>query len=279
MSDSSRLLEVLNLEMTGPGSFRAENFAEGPGTVVFGGQLLAQTIVAACSIDTTKALKSVHTVFARGAESDKPLDIDVEAMHVGRAVASATVTVRQGDRLCARSLALMNAADPDLIRYGSAPPDVGSPEDAPPLLGAGEFWELRVVGGVDVSDPDLVGPPELFVWVRFPGSRATGVTGQALLAYATDGFLIGTAMRPHAGIGQAMAHISVSTNVLSHTLTFHEPVDAGEWHLLAHESPYAGAGRSYGRADIFTEDGRLVGSFVQDNMIRSFPEGQRAGVW
>src|ERR1700723_2300149 len=102
MTDSSRLLAVLNLENTGSGSFRAENFTEGAGTVVFGGQLLAQTIVAASSIDPDKVLKSVHTVFARGAESDKPLDIDVEAMHVGRAVASATVTVRQGDRLCAR---------------------------------------------------------------------------------------------------------------------------------------------------------------------------------
>jgi acyl-CoA thioesterase II len=92
------------------------------------------------------------------------------------------------------------------------------------------------------------------------------------LAYATDGFLIGTAMRPHAGIGQSMAHVSISTSVLSHTLTFHEPVDAGEWHLLAHESPYAGGGRTYGRANIFSQDGRLVGSFVQDNMVRAMPE-------
>ena len=110
------------------------------------------------------------------------------------------------------------------------------------------------------------------MWVRFPGSGATGVAGQALLAYATDGFLIGTAMRPHAGIGQSMAHVSISTSVLSHTLTFHEPVDAGAWHLLAQESPYAGHGRTYGRANIFAEDGSVVASFVQDNMVRSFPK-------
>src|ERR1700679_846664 len=74
------------------------------------------------------------------------------------------------------------------------------------------------------------------------------------------------------GVGQAMAHVGIPTSVLTHPLTFHEPVDASEWHLLAHESPYAGRGRSYGRANIFTADGRLVGSFVQDNMIRDFPE-------
>ena len=272
MSELSRLREVLELESTGPGTFRAQNFSEGPGTVVFGGQILAQTIVAASTIDPTKVLKSVHTVFARGADAAQPLDIEVEAMHVGRALASAAVTVRQGERLCTRSLALISAPEPDLIRYGSEPPDVGAPDDATALHGNGEFWELRVVGEVDISDPDQVGPPELFVWVRFPGSGCTGLLGQALLAYATDGFLTGTAMRPHAGIGQSMAHVSISTSVLSHTLTFHEPVDAGEWHLLAHESPYAGGGRTYGRANIFSQDGRLVGSFVQDNMVRAMPE-------
>ncbi len=276
MSDASQLLEVLTLEKTGPGRFRAQNFAEGAGNVVFGGQILAQAIVAASAIDQEKVLKSVHTIFARGADRDQPLDVEVEAMHVGRALASATVTIRQGERLCTRSLALLSAAEPDLIRYGATPPDTGTPEDAEPL-GSGDFWELRVVGGVDISDPDAIGPPELFVWVRFPGARATGVLGQALLAYATDGFLIGTAMRPHAGVGQSMAHRSISTNVLSHTLTFHEPVDAGQWHLLAHESPYAGRGRTYGRAHIFSADGDLVGSFVQDNMVRSFPEGQTTG--
>ena len=62
MSDSSRLLEALDLEMTAPGRFRAQNFAEGAGNVVFGGQLLAQTIVAACTIDREKVLRSDKTV-------------------------------------------------------------------------------------------------------------------------------------------------------------------------------------------------------------------------
>jgi len=148
-------------------------------------------------------------------------------------------------------------------QYGAARPS--GAEDGP--------WEIRVAGGVDIGDPDAVGPPDLFVWSRFVAPLTTGTVGQALLAYATDGFLIGTAMRPHAGVGQSMAHVSISTSVLSHTLTFHEPVDAGQWHLLAHHSPYGGRGRSYGRADIFTEDGRIVASFVQDNMVRDFPAG------
>jgi acyl-CoA thioesterase len=275
VAELSELLDVLDLEQVGEGRFRAENFSDGPGGVVFGGQLLAQAIVAGASIDPSKEVKSIHTVFARGGAMDKPLDIEVDAMHTGRALSSATVTIRQGDRLCTRSLVLLSAVEPDLIRHSVDFPEVPNPENTPAGPEMGGFWEVRVVDGVDLTDPAVVGPPELFVWVRFPGAEATGVIGQALLAYATDGFLIGTAMRPHEGVGYALAHVSISTSVLSHTLTFHEPIDAGQWYLLAHESPYAGRGRSYGRANIFDVDGRVVASFVQDNMIRDFPESQR----
>jgi acyl-CoA thioesterase len=62
--------------------------------------------------------------------------------------------------------------------------------------------------------------------------------------------------------------------VLSQTLTFHEGFDARDWLLLAHRAPYAGRGRGYGQADVFDTDGRLVASYVQENMIRDFPDGQ-----
>ena len=81
-------------------------------------------------------------------------------------------------------------------------------------------------------------------------------------------------MRPHAGVGQAQAHVTLSTGVVSHTLTFHEPFAAADWLLLSHHSPYAGRGRSYGRADVFRADGALVASYVQDAMIRPKDAGR-----
>jgi acyl-CoA thioesterase II len=275
MTDLAGLRAALDLEPVDEGRFRATNFDTGFGGVVFGGQLVGQAIVAGSTVDPAKEIKSVHTVFARGGSLDQTLDIDVEPMHTGRALSSATVTIRQGERLCTRSLCLLSATEPDLIRHADPAPAVGTPEDASARGGEAGFWEVRVVDGVDIADPEAVGPAELFVWSRFAGAQETGAIAQALLAYATDGFLIGTAMRPHRGVGQSMSHVSISTSVLSHTLTFHEPIDAGAWHLIAHRSPYAGRGRSYGRADVFAEDGRLVASFVQDNMIRSFSDGRQ----
>ena len=274
MTALDELLAVFALEPTGEGTWSGSSVPFGGGSVVFGGQLLAQTILAGATADPTKEVKSVHTVFARGASVDVPLEFDLDVMQSGRSFASSTVTVRQSGRVCTRSLVLLHAPDPDLIRHQPPVPEVGLPEDATPSAHGEGFWEIRTVGGVDISDPDAVGPAELRVWTRFPGAPEDPTTNQALLAYATDGFLIGTAMRPHAGVGQAQAHRTVSTSVITHTLTFHEPVRAGRWLLLDHESPGAGRGRSYGRAHVFSEEGWLVASYVQENMIRAFAEGQ-----
>ncbi len=211
-----------------------------------------------------KRAKTLHTIFARGASPEAPLDIVVEPMHAGRAFASTTVTISQGDRLCTRSLLLLSADEPDFIHHADPAPGVAPPDDDP----GGREWEVRVVDDVDVGDPELTGPPDLDVWSRFPGAPDDPVTDQALLAFATDGFLIGTAMRPHAGVGQAQAHVTVTTGVVGHTITFHQPGAARDWLLLSHHSPYAGGGRSYGRADVFRADGALVASYVQDGMIR-----------
>ena len=199
MPELDDLLAVLALDPTGDRSWSGGSLDFGAGAVVFGGQLLAQTIVAAATVDPAKTVKSVHTVFARGASTDLPLEFAVDVMQQGRSFASASVTVSQGERLCTRSLVLLHAPDPDLIRHQDAVPDVPSAAGSTPSTHGAGFWEIRTVGGVDIADPDAVGPAHLDVWTRFPDAPDDPTINQALLAFATDGFLIGTAMRPHAG--------------------------------------------------------------------------------
>jgi acyl-CoA thioesterase len=271
------LVGALDLQPAGPDQYRAGNVDAGHG-VISGGQLLAQSVVAGLAGHDGKRVKTVHTVFARGGRPNVPVEIAVDRMHAGRAFASSTVTISQGDRLCTRSLVLLSAEEPDFIRHADPLPTVPGPEGGTtPDGGDGEgAWQVRIAGGVDVNDPDAVGPADLDVWTRFDGAPDDPAVDQALLAFATDGFLIATAMRPHTGVGQAQAHVTVSTGVVSHTLTFHEPAPAAQWLLLSHHSPYAGRGRCYGRADVFRPEGGLVASFVQDGMIRPLP-AERAG--
>jgi acyl-CoA thioesterase len=264
------LLRALTLEPTGEHSFRAENADEGHG-VIFGGQLMGQSIVAALAGHDAKRVKTLHIVFARAGAPEQPVEITVEPVHSGRAFASTTVTISQGERVCTRAQVLLTADEPDFIRHADVAPELPAPP-APPAPSAADGddeWQARIVGDVDISDPELVGPPDLDVWTCFPGAPDDDPgTAQALLSYATDAFLIGTAMRPHAGVGQSLAHRTISTGVISHTLTFHEPWSPSQWLLLSHHSPYAGHGRSYGYANAFRADGVLAASYVQDAMIR-----------
>jgi acyl-CoA thioesterase-2 len=132
---------------------------------------------------------------------------------------------------------------------------------------------LRIVDGVDLWSVDApTGPAETYLWAKAPSLPDEPSVHQGVLAWATDGFLIATALRPHEGIGQNDAHRGLSTGVVGHTIVFHEPFRADEWLLLAHRSPYAGRGRTFGTADVFTEDGRLVASYVQTNMVRFFAD-------
>jgi acyl-CoA thioesterase II len=269
------LVRSLVLEPIGPDRYRAAN-ADADHAVIFGGQLMAQSIVAGMAGHDGKRVKTLHTVFARAGSPDAPVEITVDRVHAGRAFASSTVTISQGDRVCTRSSVLLSADDPDFIRHADPAP---APALVPPAAdgtGGDGDWQLRIVGDVDVRDPASVGPPDLDVWTRFAGAPDDPVLDQALLSFATDAFLIATAMRPHAGVGQAQAHVTLSTGVISHTITFHEPCPAADWMLLSHHSTYAGHGRCYGRANVFGADGALAASYVQDAMIRPM-EGRAAG--
>jgi acyl-CoA thioesterase len=225
-----------------------------------------------------KHVKSIHAIFARAGDYGLPIAYEVERMHDGRTVGSDTVTFGQGGRIMARMLILWSLDEPDLIRHteGVSMPDVGPP-DRPGYRVDGRVFpgaEGRIVGGINTWDDDEpLRPPVQPVWTRYGQSYAHPVD-QAILSWATDGFLIGTAMLPHAGYHEGQAHRTISTGVISHSMSFHDPFRADQWLLLAHESVWAGRGRTHGRATVWTEDGRLVASYTQDNLVRAWADAR-----
>ncbi len=271
------LLESLTLEPVGENRYRAGNVKMGH-AVVFGGQLMAQSIIAGLIGHEGKSVKTLQTVFARGASPDAPLDIDVDPIHAGRNFASSSVTIRQGERICTRSTVLLSSDEPDVIRHADPASRFSPPQDSLKSETSFGAWQIRIVGDVDVSDPEAVGPPEVDVWARCLDAPSDSSINQALLAFLTEGFLIGAAMRPHAGVGQSQAHVTLSTGVLAENLTFHEPCPASDWLLLEQRSTYAGHGKSFGRGDVFRADGSLVASYVQDSMIRRIPEHHKGAL-
>ncbi len=264
------MIEKFDVQPSAEQRFLANPLSGGRG-IVDASQILAQSIVAASKCQPGKNVKSIHMIFARIASDQKPIELEVDAMHSGRSFGSVTVTAVQEGRLCARGLVLLNADEPDLIRHCTQMPVVAGPDDAIPLEMPVVGRDIRTVEEIDLMDPNAVGPPELNVWLRYENAPEEPWLNQALIGHFSNHLLIATAMRPHQGVAQSMAHRSLSAGVLTLTVVFHDPAKANEWLLYAHESPHAGRGLSYGRAHIFTQDGRLIASFTQENMIRNLP--------
>ena len=269
---ATELVDMLDLEEVGPNRFRAQPLG-GTRAVVFGGQLLAQSLAAAARSVDGMRVKSMHTVFLRGGRPDEVLEIDIDPLHAGRTFGASGVAVRQGERICTKSLVLHHVPDDEVISHQTDSPEIGSPDEAAAISSnESRGWEVRIAREAEIFDPNAIGPAELYVWSRFREVPPEPWASQALLGYASDGFLIATAMRPHAGVGQDLAHVSIDTTVITQTLTFHDDFDAGEWLVLAHRSPVARHGRTFGRADVYTLGGSLVASYSQENLVRAMPQ-------
>ena len=86
-----------------------------------------------------------------------------------------------------------------------------------------------------------------------------------LLVYESDNVLLGTARLPHRGRFKREAMQVAS---LDHAMWFHRPVDVNQWLLYAIDTPSTSEARGYTRGNIFTEQGELVASTVQEGLIR-----------
>jgi acyl-CoA thioesterase-2 len=271
------LFEVFDVAEAGSGRFRA---AAGPErlppeersrAMVEGHQLLGQGLVAASRSASDRFVKSAHMVFARAASAAAPVELEVDRIHDGRSFSSLSVRALQGERLCAQGLFLLDTDEPDCIRHAAEMPTVAGPDEAEPFASPVRGRELRMPEGADYARPDIAGPPALDVWVRYAHAPDDPAIRQAVLAHLGGPFTIGTSLRPHPGFGEAQAHRTLSTGILSLSVRFHDPCALDDWLLVAHESVHAGRGLCDGVGRIFERSGRLVASFAQEGLLRRLP--------
>jgi len=264
------LLELFDVRPDGPDRFTAETGgdAQDQRQVVEGTQVVAQAIVAVAQRFPDKSVRSAHAVFSRAVAVGPPVELVIDVVHEGRSTATAIVAVHQNGRRCLSVTVLADVPTGDVIRPHLPRPQVTAPADANvsemPMTGR----ELRLVDVVDVNSPDEVGPPELYAWLRYDPIPTRDDLAKALVAYFTGHLGISTTMRAHPGIGTSQAHLTVSTAPMTISVAFHEPVRWDGWLLYAHESTQVGAGMSYVRGTVHSEEGELLASFAQEALIR-----------
>ncbi|WP_324188709.1 acyl-CoA thioesterase [Nocardia flavorosea] len=275
-SSMARMLEIFDVrpDPVVPARYLGDSDG-GTRRVVDGSQILGQSIVAATKALPGRTVRTAHALFVSAADPDGALDFTVTSIKAGRSFASATVTACQDQKVRTSCTVLLDTPQPDLVRRdepsgpGVPGPDEALAADSLPLPGR----EVRIVGCADINDPDEVGPPVVDAWLRYDEVPARDDLHRAVLAHFTGHLGISTALRPHPGLGTAQAHHTLSTAPMGIAVTFHDPVKWDGWLRYHHEATFVGAGAAYIRGQISTGNGRLIASFTQDAMIRTFDRG------
>ncbi|MBV9093333.1 MAG: acyl-CoA thioesterase II [Streptosporangiaceae bacterium] len=275
-----RLLDLLNLEQIEVNIFRGRSPKERVQRV-FGGQVAGQALVAAGrTVAADRPVHSLHAYFIRPGDPAVPLVYMVDRVRDGRSFTTRRVTAIQHGQAIFTLSASFQRPEPGLVHAGPMP-DVPPPaaiertsDRLARLLGeapeptVGTPFDLRSVGPLSVEaerDPSLRTTQNL-VWLRVDGELPDDpLLHVCLMTYASDITLMDTVLLAQ---GLSFQGGRIQTASLDHAMWFHRPFRADSWLLYAQESPVTHGARGLARGEVYTADGKLVVSVVQEGLIR-----------
>jgi acyl-CoA thioesterase-2 len=286
------LLDLLDLERVEENIFRGRSRSAAVPRV-FGGQVAAQALVAAGrTVPEGRDVHSLHAYFLRMGDPGAPIVYTVDRIRDGRSfTARRVVAVQHGQPVFHLSASFQTYEDG--LEHQAAMPAAPDPESLPTAKEtlsryAGRFVDAGVVdrvlqarAGVDLryADPPpyaTVGEPReprSQVWFRTDGKLADDHLLHACLAtYVSDMTLLDSILLAHGRGGWTTGDVVGAS--LDHAMWFHRPFRADEWLLYDQQSPSSSGGRGLGQARIYTQDGQLAISVIQEGVVR-VPQGSR----
>ena len=280
--DPLDLTTSLELEPIELNLFRGRSPA-GEGPRLFGGHVIAQSLLAAYATIEDKVCHSLHAYFIRPGDTSIPVLFEVDRSRDGGSFATRrVVAVQRGQQIF--NLAASFQTPEDGFEHQSQMPPAPAPEsvedDRTRFLAAGDRAPEAMRRFIDRPRPIEVRwvdpqpfdrrperkPAHKQVWMRT--SRPVGPDvrlQQAALAYASDMAFMETALRVH---GLTWTTPGLQSASLDHAIWFHRPFDFTDWHLYDQDSPSASGGRGLVRGAMYSRDGVLVASMAQDCLMR-----------
>ncbi|MET9845263.1 acyl-CoA thioesterase II [Streptomyces ossamyceticus] len=277
------LLDLLDLEQIEENIFRGRS-RSAIVPRVFGGQVAAQALVAAGrTVPEDRLPHSLHAYFLRTGDPGAPIVYTVDRMNDGRSfTARRVVAVQHGQPIFALSASFQRWEEG--LEHQAPMPPAPDPESLPtaeellPTYGldpAVVRKALEARAAVDlryVDDPPYgrygePREPRSQVWFRANGKLDDDPLLHVVLAtYVSDMTLLDSILLAHGRGGWAVGDVVGAS--LDHAMWFHRPFRADEWLLYDQESPSASGGRGLGQGRIYTRDGRLAISVIQEGVVR-----------
>jgi acyl-CoA thioesterase II len=276
------LIELLDIEPIEMNIFRGVSPKE-ERQRVFGGQVAGQALVAAArTVEDGRQVHSLHAYFLRPGDPTVPILYQVDRIRDGRSFTTRRVVGIQHGRAIFNMSASFQVPEEGL-EHSFVAPDVPEPERLPDRRS--RWVELAEKLGADLHDlidrPQAIDtrvadwrpadrshdlPPHQNVWLRADGVLPDDpLLHTIVLTYASDLTLLDTTLLPHGG---AWFDPSLFMASLDHAMWFHRPFRADEWLLYSQDTPTANNGRGLARGLVFTKEGDLVASVMQEGLIR-----------
>ncbi len=232
---------------------------------LFGGMVVAQTIVAAGRTHADRRVHSVQQVFLRGGSASDPLRYHVEPLFVGRTYASLRVEVHQGDKIISHAQVGVSAGvdGPDRQEDAPSTPDRSKTENRDQLRDRPDWDDQPVEMLIDPAT-EADGLPHMATWIRPAGPMPSDpLMHQAVLGFISDRGLMSVSWRPHLHEGDFKGA------TLDHSIWFHRPLRFDDWHsYVMHSSTLAG-GRGLSHGTVHHHDGTHVATTMQQGTFRS----------
>jgi acyl-CoA thioesterase-2 len=248
---------------------------------VFGGQVLAQCLVAATrTLDSDRPVHSLHGYFLRAGDINQPLTFSVDRLRDGRSFSTRRVQAFQNGLPIFSMIASFQDADPGIDHQDALPADIPDPESLPSaasIMGenphpVAQYWakarpfDMRHVGSPIYFTVEGEQVAHQAVWLQALGDLPDSpALHTAALAYASDYSILEPIFRAH---GIAWTHPGLKSASLDHAMWFHRQAKVDEWMLYVQESPSAQGGRGLSLGRIFSRDGRLLATVAQEGMVR-----------
>ena len=279
MSDDLR--ELLELERLEDNLFRGFSPVNGRARI-FGGQVIAQSLLAAYATVEHRLCHSLHAYFIRPGDPKIPIVYEVDRARDGKSFTTRRIVAIQHGRQILNMAASFQVAEPGFEHQSDMPQAPGPDGYAEMVDMAAELIEQRTGTRPTIHEqppvemrfvepnaktfmmPDL--PPRQRAWFRLRRPMDDDPRWQHVaLAYASDMALIAASLHPHAMLWNIPNMQSAS---LDHALWFHRPTNLTEWHLYDIDSPSASGARGFNRGSIYRADGALAASAAQEGLIR-----------
>ncbi len=278
----AELIDLLDIERIEVNLFRGQSPDDGMKRV-FGGQVIAQALVAAYRTIDARICHSLHAYFIRPGDPSVPILYEVDRSRDGKSFTTRRVTAVQHGEQIFNLAASFQVPEQGYVHQSPMPTtkhpaDLMSEDelraiakDHVPKELQKQFARPRPIELKPVDPRQMISPaktdPKKEMWLRMRGKvDPTNISlQQCLLAYASDMGILDTSTKPH-GVNWFTGGVQMAS--LDHSMWFHEPFDISDWLLYTMDSPSASGARGFNRGEIYTEAGKLVASVAQEGLMR-----------